>query len=359
VYILLVGAKRNVGDHLIVDRATKLLRALRPDRELRTLPRWEPLSPHLDSVDGAAAVVLCGGPALQRHLYPGVYPLVEDLAAIRPPLVAFGLGWKCIPGDERDLARFEFDRGSRPLLERLSRDARASVRDHLAERVLCRHGVAGVRMTGDPAWYDLPHVGAAAPPPTGIERIVGSVPADPMHHPAVEPLARRLGELFPRTRILAAFHHGWTAGPHVDERSATAYVRLKERLEAAGYEAADLGGDLPAMERLYGGDALHVGWRLHAHLLCLSRRRPSFLLEEDCRGRGASEALGVRGVRSWRVRLRLGGRRLLAHRKEAVPEIVAIVAEERGRGFPHVEHASQVIDRTFESEMKPFIERMP
>ena len=359
MYVLLVGAKRNVGDHLIVDRATRLLRALRPDRELLALPRWEPLDAHLDAVNAAAAVVLCGGPALQKHIYPGIYPLVEDLEEIRPPIVAFGLGWKCIPGDERDLERFEFDEPSGALLARLSRDARVSVRDHLAARVLCGRGVGGVRMTGDPAWYDLDHIGAEPAPLTDIERAVVSVPADPMHHAAVETLALRLGELLPSARMVAAFHHGWTAGPHVAERSAKAYARLKERLEAGGYEAADLAGDLPAMERLYRGAVLHVGWRLHAHLFCLSRRQPSILLEEDCRGRGASEALGVRGVRSWSVRLRLGHRRRLAHRSEAVSETIALVAEELANGFEHVRQASRVIDRTFESEMRPFIERMP
>ena len=359
MYVLLVGAKRNVGDHLIVDRATRLLGALRPDRELLALPRWEPLDAHLDAVNTAAAVVLCGGPALQKHLYPGIYPLVEDLETVRPPLVAFGLGWKCIPGDEQDLERFEFDERSGALLARLSRDARVSVRDHLAARVLCGRGVGGVRMTGDPAWYDLDHIGAAPVPRAEIERVVVSVPADPMHHAAVETLALRLGELLPESRIVAAFHHGWTAGPHVAERSANAYARLKERLEEAGYEATDLAGDLPAMERLYAGAALHVGWRLHAHLFCLSRRQPSFLLEEDCRGRGASEALGVRGVRSWRVRLRLGSRRRLAHRAEAVPEAIALVAAELANGFEHVQQASRIIDRTFESEMRPFVESMP
>jgi hypothetical protein len=145
----------------------------------------------------------------------------------------------------------------------------------------------------------------------------------------------------------------------VAKDSAKAYARLRERLEAASYEAADLAADLASMERLYGSAALHVGWRLHAHLFCLSRRQVSFLLEEDCRGRGASEALGVRGVRSWRVRSRLGLRRGLAHRPEAVPEVLAFIEEELENGFVRVQQASRVIDLTFRAEMRPFIERMP
>jgi hypothetical protein len=37
-YVVLTGAKRNVGDFLIVERCTELLRQLRPDRELRFAP---------------------------------------------------------------------------------------------------------------------------------------------------------------------------------------------------------------------------------------------------------------------------------------------------------------------------------
>lgn len=358
-YVLLVGAKQNVGDHLIVDRATKLLEALRPDRAIVTLPRWEPLGARLDVVNEAEAVILCGGPALQRHMYPGVYPLVEDLNRIRPPVVAFGLGWKDIPGDDRDLARFSFDADSGPLLQRLARDGRVSVRDELAVQVLERNGLVGATMTGDPAWYDLDHLGRPMESIPSPSRVVVSVPADPMHHRAVEPLVRGLAERFPDAQPVAAFHHGWTAGPHVSEASASAYARLREAVGTAGVEVVDLAADLAAMEALYSGDTLHVGWRLHAHLLCLSGRRPSILLEEDCRGRGASQALGVPGVQGWRLPFRLGPYRMTRHRTASVRDALALLDRETGRGFTGFQGVPHVIDGTYRTAMKPFIEALP
>jgi len=233
------------------------------------------------------------------------------------------------------------------------------VRDHLAARVLHAHGVRRVVMTGDPAWYDLECLGRPLAVPAEPRDIVISVPAAPMHHPAVEALAEGLRARFPDACIVGAFHHGWVAGPHVGEEAAAAYARLRERLEEAGHPAVDLAADLEAMESLYSSADLHVGWRLHAHLPRLSRRKPSFLLDEDCRGRGASEALGFRSVRSWAVRWRLGARRRLGHRAEAVPELLALIDEEVASGFTRLVQVPSVIDRTYEVAMKPFLERLP
>ena len=40
---------------------------------------------------------------------------------------------------------------------------------------------------------------------------------------------------------------------------------------------------------------VHVGYRVHAHLYCLSRATPSYLLYEDTRGIGVGETLGHLG----------------------------------------------------------------
>jgi hypothetical protein len=43
---------------------------------------------------------------------------------------------------------------------------------------------------------------------------------------------------------------------------------------------------------LYANCLLHIGFRVHSHLLCTSLRRPSILLAEDSRGFGAGRLLG-------------------------------------------------------------------
>lgn len=86
-YLVLTGAKRNVGDFLIVERCTALLRQLRPDRELRFVPSWKPLDPRADVLRDARAIVIAGGPGF----YPTVYPLCPELAELPCPVVPLGL----------------------------------------------------------------------------------------------------------------------------------------------------------------------------------------------------------------------------------------------------------------------------
>jgi hypothetical protein len=63
-----------------------------------------------------------------------------------------------------------------------------------------------------------------------------------------------------------------------------------------GWRVASLAGNLPKLEKLYGGADLHIGYRVHAHLFCLSRRVPSILINEDSRGVGQAAALGTKGL---------------------------------------------------------------
>jgi hypothetical protein len=72
-YLILSGAISNAGDFLIRERALALLGRLRPDRELVVHDRWTALNPDDAAVRDAAAIVLAGGPALQRGMYPGIW----------------------------------------------------------------------------------------------------------------------------------------------------------------------------------------------------------------------------------------------------------------------------------------------
>jgi hypothetical protein len=379
VYLLLVGKRANAGDHLIVDRARRLLARHRPDRKLVEVERWRPLDDCLDRVNAARALILCGGPALQPDLYPGVYPLARELERIRIPIVALGLGWKGIPGDEADLERYAFSERSHALLARLARGPLAtSCRDHLTRRVLERHGVTNALVTGCPAWYDLRFVGTPFAPPRAVRRIVVSTPfAAARYRGQVLELVAGLRALFPQASIAAAFQHGWSAGPHVPAALAGELERLRGELERAGVESHDLAASLEAMERLYADAELHVGYRVHSHLLCLSRRKPSFLLEEDGRGRGADEALRAPGAAAWehvvpaaltrsvealpwvgpRARARLARR--LRPRAGAAREIVERVALAAREGFACFAAVGAAIDAHHASAMAPFLASLP
>ena len=50
--------------------------------------------------------------------------------------------------------------------------------------------------------------------------------------------------------------------------------------------------------KVYDDCDLHIGFRVHAHIYNLSNRHLSILIEEDGRGAGVNEALGIQGFKS-------------------------------------------------------------
>ena len=57
-----------------------------------------------------------------------------------------------------------------------------------------------------------------------------------------------------------------------------------------GFRVLEASGDLSAID-FYRDADLHVGYRVHAHLMFLSHRRPSILINQDGRGVGQSVSL--------------------------------------------------------------------
>lgn len=377
-YVLLTGAKENVGDHLIVKRAKQLLKKHVPNIQFIELHRWEPLDQHLSEVNVSQGIILCRGPAYQPHFYPGIYPLVGELGKVKVPIIPFGLGWKGFPGDERTVREYRFTESSIKLLERVHRDCQfTSCRDYLTKWVLERHGFSNVIMTGDPAWYDPLHLESPFVFPSEIRNIVISMPANRIYYKQSLSLVTRIKDIFPQARILCTFHHGWVPTEY-DASSAFAHEQasLKEELIKSGFEAVSLASNLKLMEDEYSKADLHVGYRLHAHLYFLSQRKPSFLLEEDGRGRGASEALGWRGIQAWsRSALddRLGklstrpvrsvARRVfnikVRARQEAVDEVLALIRDEVNDGFPHLQGLHQVFEHYYHKALVPFLQAIP
>ena len=377
-YVLLVGAKKNVGDFLIVDRAKKLLQTRYRQTELLELPRWQPITDSLEQVNSTHAVILCGGPAYQPHFYPGIYPLVEDLDRIKVPIIPLGLGWKGFPGDEACLQSYFFTPSSLRLLRKIHEEARlTSCRDYLTKRVLARQGFNNVIMTGDPVWYDLEHIGQEFVPPREMNSIVFSVPARSIYHQQSIDLVKAMKKLLPKVELLCAFHHGWEASAHVSSNVAVAFSQLREAFGRYGFETINLAGDLRRMENLYEDADLHVGYRLHAHLFFLSQRKPSFLMVEDGRGRGASEAIGLRGIQAWSrsayepliaklpsIRYVRGlANRILGTgveaRKGAVDEMIAYIKEELENGFSRFRGLDRTLDYYYAEALVPFLESLP
>jgi len=373
MYVLLKRAKKNVGDFLIGQRAQALVEAVKPDHELKVLDAWKPLDPHLDLLNEAAAVIICGGPGIQSRSYPSVYPLVTPLERLTTPIAMLGSGWQGTPGDEQTVRDFQFTSDSMRLLRRVDGAHLLAVRDYISERVLRRAGLSNITMTGCPAWHHLPSRGKAMHVPTELKEVVFTPPRNRLYANQCRQLMSGLRRWLPDATLYCCFHRGVT----VDQYSSAAEAQDNQIMlgfaREYDYQIRDTSYDLDKIS-FYDRCDLHVGYRVHGHLDFLSRRRPSLLLSEDSRGRGACEALGLRAFPAWRRRPMVDYLQYVPTRVghslrrrfgpfEADPTIadqaLAYLQQEADSGFRRYAGIPTILDRTYEQSMHPFLSQLP
>ncbi len=72
-YVVLTGGKNNAGDFLIKYRAKQLFTTFRQDRQIIDLNAWEKFDPQkLQTVNASKALILLGGPSLQKNMRPDI-----------------------------------------------------------------------------------------------------------------------------------------------------------------------------------------------------------------------------------------------------------------------------------------------
>ncbi|MFV0433691.1 MAG: polysaccharide pyruvyl transferase family protein [Leucobacter sp.] len=323
------GAKKNVGDYLIHSRARKLWEHVVPDLPIVSVPRWNSAPLPGD----AGLLVLCGGPGFTPKMVEGVFPIVQDALDRGTPVAGFALGWQGLPA--RKPEAFAMTARSVAALRAITRGgAPLSVRDDVTRDIAEMFGIEAVR-TGCSAWYSIPHLGA--PPQLGPETprsIVYTTPALPDNADESIAVMRMLREKYPRAQMYATFHRGIRADEQTTEAQSAPLVAQAEAAAALGYEVVDVAYDLEKIG-FYREIDLHIGYRVHAHLDFVSRRRPSVLISEDGRGYGQTSALhGERKV-------------LWAGHPILVDKLDRRLSNEQKKGWPSLTQAVDVIDESY------------
>lgn len=284
--VTICGAYRNAGDHLIGMRARALLREY-VDQDIITIDRKSVTDETYATFNQARAVMLCGGPAYQREIYPKVYPIERERITV--PLIPIGLGFKA--GVNKPASKFKFAPEAQSFVTGLHEKIDySSARDPLTVEALNANGVKNVAMTGCPAWYalgrlDMPYRFEADP-----KSITLSMPA--IMQPGVWELLEWLTIRFPKARRTVSFHHGVLPNTTpAGRKTGMQFAKFAAKAMAKGWKVMGLANSLPRMQTLYDATDLHIGYRVHAHLYCLSRRTPSILINEDIRGVGQAKAL--------------------------------------------------------------------
>ena len=375
MYTLLYAALKNMGDFLIYDRSKALLRKHKGMQDYLELhSRRESLDSRLDEVNATKAVIICGGPGTVWNMYPRTYPLASNLDDIKVPIVIMGSGWYGVPGDDATLEQYGFNVSTKGLFEKIRRQgSNIGVRDYLTESALKNNGITNVTMTGCPSWYDLEHLDDDFEAPAAIKTVVFTPPARRIFQEQAVQVMKVLPKLFPWARLVCSFHRGIEADEQTPQEDARWMGQLALTAGELGYEVMDTSYGLEKVS-FYEECDLHVGYRVHGHIYFLAKRKPSFLIHEDGRGRGASEALGLPGIQGWERTLAgkvaakvrdphfstlLGTRALdMRARKATVNELEEYIKDELASGFDSFRHLPQTI-RHHHQNMVEFLNTIP
>lgn len=318
--ILLGGARNNCGDYLIVARAQALFAHYLPNAAVTVLDRTKKFSSHdFDLMEASDLVVLVGGPLIRNNcaerLNLAEAALSGRLSAMDTPFVIMGGGAK--PLEPFSTSRLRPTAPTAQLLEKIESAPYYSGTRDIESIVLLRNaGFGNFGFTGCHALYPLPPQEEPCRPFSiyNVRKIVFSCGApDGMGEDAVRQhldVLESIRKAMPQAELVAAFHHAVEDAELkrlFNGRIPLGWRDLFVRVSGAGVRVADISGGLDRMLELYASADLHVGYRVHAHVLMTSWRKPSLLIAEDGRGSGMADVISGRVLCAWGSRRRPRG----------------------------------------------------
>lgn len=375
-YVILTGSKNNAGDFLIKYRAKRLLAALRPDREIIDWDVWEVFDEEkLRYVNESRAVILLGGPALMKNMYPNKYKLAPNLEDIKVPIISMGIGWASERGDWADVNTYELSDGALELLQKMDATGYlSSVRDYHTLQVLLNRGFKNVLMTGCPALYSLEHVGKSVRKDSAMERIGFSLGVTMRHSESMfkqmQNVLLLLRRMYPQSKIEAVFHHS-TDADYKKAQVSKAIHGIQQRylawLKSNDFAYVDISGSAENLIDYYSQVDLHIGYRVHAHIFMNSISKKSILLNEDGRGKALEKVLGgvtfnaYDSINDTKLMKKLSkvSRRFSRHadNRHLITDLEHNIPYELEHGIKFLQPRSE-IDRHY-PVMKKFLEQLP
>lgn len=293
-FSILSGAYINAGDFLIVDRTIKLLKYIYPNCVIKEYIRKEKLDNYLEEINQSDALIIAGGPAYIATMYPNCIPLVENLNKIKTKIVTIGVGWYGVNTTDEFIYKYKFTSKTKELLNRITKDSNnLSCRDYYTSKSLHANGFNRTIMTGCPAWYNLDFVDKLELRKSidkTFKKICISDPATRENFDQAYEVALYLQKKYPNSEINFIFHR-------IDPNN-NIYEELWKRIKKAGINCYNITGSVDGF-KIYDDCDIHIGYRVHAHIYNLSNRNISILIEEDGRGAGVNETLGLESLKAY------------------------------------------------------------
>lgn len=305
---LLSGAYKNAGDYLIEKRAKSLLEHFIPNIHCNRFLRSE-INEKLDKINEMDVIVFTGGPIYMNNI-DGYLPLDRCIREMKPKIMIMGGGWYGRGSGTARTYAYDFTSKTKEFLKMIDSNGYGlSCRDLYSVKILKKAGMENVKMTGCPAWYYLPKVFQKNIENSewNIKKITVSDPALERNFPLALQLIRYLKSVFSNAEILFLFHRGIGQDRYTNAKSAEWRQKFVNELTNGGVNIKDISYSCKGFT-LYDGCDLHIGFRVHAHLYNLSMRQRSILIEEDGRGTGADEVLGLPSIKAYNDEIQISNR---------------------------------------------------
>jgi len=376
-YVLLTGSKNNAGDYLIKYRAKELLSSVRSDREFIDIDAWKPFdSETLALVNKSKALILMGGPALQKNMYPGIYPLCENLDEIKVPIITMGIGWKSLDGAWKLSRNYPLNKSTRELLARIeSSGFKSSIRDYHTLNSLQHIGLRNFVMTGCPAFNDLEHLKDPKLDRNDIKKIGFSLGVSFLESSEMLEQMRStilgLRRDYSNAKLEVIFHHSlkedFLKTHNATNKHLVGHRAFVDWLEEKGIGYVDISGSADNLVNYYSNVDLHVGYRVHAHIFMTSIGKRSLLIAEDGRGKAVKLVMnglvmdGVDGISKSifaKVFRKLNWKSGYAVSRLTSQEILNQLAYEVDNSYPRIRKSQILLKDNFET-MKEFVLQLP
>lgn len=299
--ILLFGRPySNGGDFLIYDRIRRIMKDACPEAQI-TLNLQNDAQFAPEELNGYDAIVTGGGGAQFAEPYVRTSFFFQHFNEIKTPIHYMGTG--LYGADGEDATRYEYpysDEMIKFFNHVVERGGQLASRDWVVDEILRNSGVKGVVMAGCPAWYDLDmlaksetdaifHTSFANRKMKKIAVSNHGLTKNAKDHEKkisqMKGLIQFLKEKYPAAEIMLTFNDGY-----VTKYSKDYNLTLQKWAQEQGVKCVELSSDAAKFKALDEID-LHVGFRVHTHIYCVSKMIPSLLIEEDIRGFGMNETL--------------------------------------------------------------------
>lgn len=282
--LYMTGAVRNAGDFLIEYRTKAILKKFMPETELITENRVSiDYSDRIDYLNSFSAIVFPGGPIYQPQIYPNAIPFVKDLKAICVPVFFIGGGGKTpVYGRKMSEETISFFKLG------TNKGVPLGCRDILTYRFLKQQGFSNLLMTGCPAWYNLDYISKFEinHHNNKKKKILFSEPANPLYIPLLIKLCYMIRNGYPDAEMLLVIHR----------EDIKDYEKLLMKLKNdIGLSHVVISGSADGF-KIYDDCDMHIGFRVHAHIYNLSIRNFTILINEDIRGIGVNQTLGLENI---------------------------------------------------------------